>query len=85
MLHPESQAKERAGSVSVLGKGHLPAFVDESSLSYLSVVVSEVLRWEVVAPLAIPHSSTGEDNNNGYTILNGAVVIRNSWYVLHLL
>lgn len=85
VLYPKAQAKAQAEIDSVLGEGHLPTFADESSLPYLSAVVSEVLRWEVVAPLAILHLSTGEDNYNGYTIPKGTLVIPNSWYVLNLL
>lgn len=84
VLYPEAQAKARAEIESVLGEGQLPTFADESSLPYLSAVVSEVLRWEVVAPFAIPHLSTEEDNYNGYTIPKGTLVIPNTWYVLIL-
>ncbi|KZP06779.1 cytochrome P450 [Athelia psychrophila] len=83
VLYPEAQAKARAEIDSVLGEGQLPTFADESSLPYLSAVVSEVLRWEVVAPFAIPHLSTEEDNYNSYTIPKGTLVIPNTWAVLN--
>ena len=79
VLHPEVQAKARAELDAVLGEGHLPTFADEQSLPYLSALVSELLRWETVAPFAIPHLSTEDDVYNGCAIPKGTLVIPNGW------
>ncbi|KZP23303.1 cytochrome P450 [Athelia psychrophila] len=55
----------------------------ETSLPYISAIVKECLRWEVVAPIAFPHQSTTDDVYRGYHIPAGTMVIPNSWAVLN--
>ncbi|KZP23269.1 cytochrome P450 [Athelia psychrophila] len=83
MKYPEVQAKAQLEIDSVLGSGHLPGFGDEASLPYISAIVKECLRWEVVTPISIPHQSTKDDEYRGYHIPAGTVVIPNTWAVLN--
>lgn len=76
---PEVQAKAQAELDAVLGKGQIPTFNDQASLPYLTAVVKESLRYQQVAPLAIPHQLVKEDVYKGYTFPAGAVIIPNSW------
>lgn len=77
--YPEVQAKAQHELDRVLGFGQLPSFGDEASLPYLSAIVKEVLRWEIVTPIALPHQSTEDDEYRGYHIPAGTLVIPNSW------
>ncbi|KZP23279.1 cytochrome P450, partial [Athelia psychrophila] len=83
MKHPEVQAKAQLELDGVLSSGQLPSFDDEASLPYISAIVKECLRWEVVAPIAVPHRSTADDEYRGYHIPAGTLVIPNSWAVLN--
>ncbi|KZP23292.1 cytochrome P450 [Athelia psychrophila] len=83
MKHPEVQKKAQLELDSVLGLCQLPSPGEEASLPYISAIVKECLRWEVVTPIAIPHRSTVDDEYRGYHIPAGTLVIPNSWAVLN--
>lgn len=82
LRYPDVQAKARAHLDQVLGKNQLPRFEDEPSLPYITAIAKEVLRWQTVTPLAVPHVVTEEDNYKGYTIPAGSIILANSWYVI---
>lgn len=50
-LHPEVQKRAQEELDRVLAPGHLPDFVDQPSLPYITAIVKEVLRWQPVARL----------------------------------
>lgn len=79
LKYPNVQAKAQAHLEQVLGKNQLPRFDDEPSLPYITAIVKEILRWQLVTPLALPHLNTEEDNYKGYTIPAGSVIIANAW------
>ncbi|KAJ7147791.1 cytochrome P450 [Mycena crocata] len=81
LSNPEAQQKAQAELDSVLGKEQLPDFSDQASLPYVTAVVKEVLRWNLVAPIAIPHYILAEDVYRGYRIPAGSIVIGNSWAI----
>lgn len=81
--HPEVQAKAQLELDNFLNPGQLPSFGDEASLPYISAIVNECLRWQVVLPFAIPHQSTQDDEYRGYFIPAGTLVIPNSWWDCH--
>ncbi|EAU86764.1 cytochrome P450 [Coprinopsis cinerea okayama7 len=81
--YPEVQAKAQKELDRVLGPNALPDFGDEESLPYISAIVKEVLRWQTVTPLAIPHYLTEDDEYNGYFLPKGSVVVGNAWAMLH--
>jgi hypothetical protein len=53
-LYPEVQKKAQAEIDSVVGPNRLPDFHDRSSLPYLTALVKEVGRWNLVVPLGRP-------------------------------
>ncbi|KAJ7210342.1 cytochrome P450, partial [Mycena pura] len=60
----------------------LPDFDD--SVPYVDAIMLELLRWRPVGPLSVPHAVTIDDIYKGYYhIPAGAVVVGNSWAVLH--
>ncbi|KAF9222063.1 cytochrome P450 [Gyrodon lividus] len=82
-LFPEAQKKAQAEIDAVIGSDRLPTFADRDSLPYVDALVKEVLRWNVVAPLGVPHRVTEDDIHNGYYIPKGSLVIANIWFMLH--
>jgi len=83
IMHPEAQRKAQAEIDKVIGSDRLPKLADQPSLPYVDALVKEVLRWNPVAPLGIPHIAAEDDVYEGYFIPKGALVIANIWQILH--
>ncbi|KXN81295.1 O-methylsterigmatocystin oxidoreductase [Leucoagaricus sp. SymC.cos] len=81
-LYPEVQRKAQKELDAVLN-GRLPEFNDRPSLPYINAMVKESMRWQLVAPLAVPHKTSEADEYNGYYIPKGTLVIGNEWSMLH--
>ncbi|KAJ2922481.1 hypothetical protein H1R20_g14609, partial [Candolleomyces eurysporus] len=81
--HPEVVKKAQAQIDAVVKPGHLPDLEDEPSLPYITAIAREALRWRDVTPIAIPHFLSADDEYKGYHLPKGAVVIANSWAMLH--
>ncbi|KAI6042938.1 cytochrome P450 [Pisolithus marmoratus] len=79
VLHPEVQAKVHAEFDAVLGRGVFPTFEDRPRLPYLQAVLYEVMRWNPVFPLGVPHATTTSDVYKGHHIPKGCIVIFNAW------
>ncbi|KAJ7671884.1 cytochrome P450 [Mycena rosella] len=82
-LYPEVQKKAQEELDSVVGPDRLPSFDDRPNLPYLNAIVTEIHRWNPVAPLGVPHRSTQEDVYNGYRIPLGSILFANNWGILH--
>ncbi|OAX41845.1 cytochrome P450 [Rhizopogon vinicolor AM-OR11-026] len=82
-LHSEVQINAQAELDAVIGPGRLPDYKDRASLPYINATVKEVLRWNPVAPLGLPHMVTNDDTYNGYFIPAGTTIIGNTWTILH--
>ncbi len=78
-LHPEAQKKAQAELDAVVGPGRMPEFSDWKSLVYVDALIKEVLRWHTVAPFGLAHSTTADDELNGYFIPAGTVLLPNIW------
>ncbi|KAF8874029.1 cytochrome P450 [Infundibulicybe gibba] len=81
-LYPDVQRKAQAELDLVLGKNKLPEF----NLGFpddVNAVAMEGMRWQNVAPLGFPHTSTHDDEYDGYFIPKGTLVIVNAWSILH--
>ncbi|KAJ3569367.1 hypothetical protein NP233_g5093 [Leucocoprinus birnbaumii] len=83
LLYPEVQQKAQAEIDAVIGLDRLPEFSDRDQLPYISAILKEVLRWNPVLSIGIPHLSTGDDVYNGYYIPSGSIVIANTYAMLH--
>jgi cytochrome P450 len=79
--YPDVQAKAQAELDAVIGRGQLPTFNDEGSLPYLNAVIKECMRWLVIAPMALPHVLTVDDEYKGFKLPAESIVIANSWFV----
>ncbi|EIW61897.1 cytochrome P450 [Trametes versicolor FP-101664 SS1] len=82
-LNPEVQKKAQAEIEAVIGTDRLPTTEDRENLPYVNAVLLEVLRWNNVAPLAIPHRVIEDDFHAGYFIPKDSIVIANVWRMLH--
>ncbi|KAK7047633.1 hypothetical protein VNI00_006401 [Paramarasmius palmivorus] len=82
-ISPEVQRKAREEIDRVVQAMKLPTFEDEESLPYATALVWEVLRWQNVTPIGVPHCIEDEDEYMGYRIPAGSVVISNVWAILH--
>jgi len=67
----------------VIGRDRLPTFDDRPRLPYLEAVCKELMRWQMVAPLGVPHVSCQDDIYRGYFIPKGTVILANAWAILH--
>ncbi|KAG6873914.1 hypothetical protein C0995_009694 [Termitomyces sp. Mi166 len=82
-LNPEIMRKAQAEIDSVVGNDRLPTLEDRQYLPYIDALTKEVFRWNVVAPLGLPHCLTEDDVHDGYFIPKGTVVIVNIRSILH--
>ncbi|GJE96471.1 cytochrome P450 [Phanerochaete sordida] len=83
LLYPDAQRKAQEELDRVVGRGRLPEIADQEALPYISAIIKEVLRWQPIAPTAVPHKSVADDWYDGYFIPAGTVVIGNVWAILH--
>ncbi|KAF0319376.1 cytochrome p450 oxidoreductase [Colletotrichum asianum] len=82
-LYPEVQRKAQAEIDQVVGQDRLPTFSDRPNLPYIEALLMELLRWQPVVPMSIPHMSSEEDIVNGYYIPKESVILPNIWYFTH--
>lgn len=80
--HPDVQKKAQAELDSVIGPNALPSFHDRQNLPYIKAVVKEVLRWNAVLNVGLPHVLTTDDTIGGYFIPKGTIIFGNSWTLL---
>jgi len=80
-LHPEVVQRAQKELERVVGTERLPTMDDRPNLPYIESIMKEVLRWAPVGPLAIPHSTTEEDEYKGYRIPAGTTVLMNMWAI----
>ncbi|KAI0069313.1 cytochrome P450 [Artomyces pyxidatus] len=83
VLYPDVQKKAQAELDAVTGRTRLPDFSDRARLPYTEAICKELIRCRVVTPLGAPHAATQDDVYNGYFIPKGALVVANSWAMLH--
>ncbi|KIM45541.1 hypothetical protein M413DRAFT_442214 [Hebeloma cylindrosporum] len=81
LLHPDIQKKCQAEIDAVCNNERLPDITDRDQLPYLSATMKELMRWQPVSPLALPHRVIKDDVYNGCFIPAGTVVMGNTWAV----
>ncbi|KAI0264152.1 cytochrome P450 [Gloeopeniophorella convolvens] len=82
LLNPAVQREAQAELDSVTARERLPTFEDRPLLPYTDAVCKEVLRWQPVTPLAVPHATVQDAVYEGYFIPKGAIIIGNTWALL---
>ena len=84
-LYPEIQCKGQNEIDRVIGMDRLPLLSERGSLPYVEAIVLEILRWQPITPLNVPHACIEDDVYDGYRIPKGATIMVNSWLVLQRL
>ncbi|KAI9441889.1 cytochrome P450 [Lactarius indigo] len=75
-LYPEVQRRAQAQIDSVVSRDRLPTFNDRSRLPYIEAICKELIRWQIIGPLGVPHSSTEDSVYRGFFIPKGCHVTR---------
>ncbi|KAI0253723.1 cytochrome P450 [Lactifluus subvellereus] len=83
VLYPEVKKKAQAELDSLLGRDRLPTFGDRPHLPYIDAMCKELMRWQLVTPMGIPHASTEDDVYRGFFIPKGSIMVANAWAILH--
>ncbi|KAH9938483.1 cytochrome P450 [Fomitopsis serialis] len=82
MCFPGAQKKAQAEIDRVVGNDRLPRLNDRDELHYVRALIWEVLRWQPIGPLGVPHRLTEDDTHAGYFLPKGTIVIANIWRML---
>lgn len=82
VLYPDVQKRAQAAIDEVSGKNRIATIDDFDSLPYIHALVQEVIRWQPVNPLALPHCATEDGFYGDIFIPKGATVLGNSWAML---
>ncbi|KAG1742544.1 cytochrome P450 [Suillus lakei] len=80
LLHPDVQSRALAEVNAVCGD-NVPSFEHRPSLPYIEAVCREVLRWQPIVPLGLPHMTSQDDVYEGYLIPKGSMVLVNEWAI----
>ncbi|RDB17752.1 hypothetical protein Hypma_001133 [Hypsizygus marmoreus] len=83
LLHPAAQKRAQAELDRVIGDGRLPTIEDRPRLPYIEATLKELMRWEPVAPIGVPHMVSQDDVYDGYFLPAGSTVFGNTWTILH--
>ncbi|KXN80650.1 O-methylsterigmatocystin oxidoreductase [Leucoagaricus sp. SymC.cos] len=59
----------------------LPTFDDWERLPYIIAIILEVLRYNTVTPLGLPHGVAIDDIYNGMLIPEGSMICANLWLI----
>jgi len=82
VLHPQEFKKAQEEMDRVVGKHRLPNIDDRPSLPYLDCLLKEVLRWNPMVPLGMPHRLMEDDIYRDYFIPKGTTVLANIYAIL---
>ncbi|KAF8742993.1 cytochrome p450, partial [Rhizoctonia solani] len=76
VTHPEVQKRAQDEITRVIGSDRLPTYADRESLPYIEAVYKEILRWNPIVPIGLPHLSTAtcDDEFRGMRIPKGSIV-----------
>jgi len=80
-LHPEVMKRAQNEIDRVTEQERLPTFDDWDRLPYINAIIMEVLRYNTVTPLGLPHGVAQDDIYNGMLIPKGSMVCANLWLI----
>ncbi|KAN0125502.1 cytochrome P450 [Russula decolorans] len=73
VLFPQVQKRAQAELDAVVGRDRLPTFDDRPHLPYIEAICKELMRWLMVAPIGVSHSSRKDDVYKGFFIPKGQI------------
>ncbi|PSN69539.1 cytochrome P450 [Corynespora cassiicola Philippines] len=78
ILHyPEAYAKVNEEMDRVVGRDRMPTFEDQKNLPYLEAFIKETMRWRLVTPTVIAHSSIQDYTYKGMFIPKDTAIYPN--------
>ncbi|KAJ7045928.1 cytochrome P450 [Mycena alexandri] len=84
LMFPEVQQKAREELDRVVGRDRLPNLDDRKYLPYVGqALIKEIMRWQPVSPLGVPHCNPTDFMYNGYLIPAGTMLLGSAWAILH--
>ncbi|KAJ2915834.1 hypothetical protein MD484_g4605, partial [Candolleomyces efflorescens] len=83
VLNPDVQKKVQAEIDTVVGNDRLPTHEDRPNMPYTNAVLTELLRWNSVAPSGVPHVAIEDGYIGGYFIPKDSMILANLWGILH--
>ncbi|KAG6867476.1 hypothetical protein C0993_002299 [Termitomyces sp. T159_Od127] len=78
-LNPHVMQKAQEDINRVTEGERLPTFDDWERLPYINAIILEVLRYNTVTPLGLPHSVAKDDIYDGMLIPKGSMICANLW------
>ncbi|ETW77258.1 cytochrome P450 monooxygenase 4 [Heterobasidion irregulare TC 32-1] len=81
--YPDVQKRAQEEIDLVVGRDRLPDYDDRPRLPYINAVCQELMRWRMVTPLGVVHTTTEDDVYEGYFIPKGSQIWVNAWAMLH--
>ncbi|KIM41937.1 hypothetical protein M413DRAFT_71520 [Hebeloma cylindrosporum] len=82
VLYPHEFKKAQQEIDKVIGRNRLPNLDDRPSLPYLECVLKEVLRWNPMVPLGMPHRLMEDDFYRDFYLPSGTTVLANIYAIL---
>ncbi|CAI8590036.1 unnamed protein product [Vicia faba] len=79
--HPEVLRKAKEEIETQIGKNKLIEEQDLPKLPYLQNIISETLRLHPIAPLLIPHYSSGDCTIGGFNVPKDTIILTNVWAI----
>ncbi|KAI0326116.1 cytochrome P450 [Cubamyces sp. BRFM 1775] len=83
IMYPDVQKRAQQELDALVGPDRLPESTDRPSLTYISAIVKEVLRWHILTPLGMSHRCMEDDVYREWVIPENATVMANVWAILH--
>ncbi|EJT98940.1 cytochrome P450 [Dacryopinax primogenitus] len=81
LLFPSSLLRAQQEMDEVIGSDRLPRIEEKDQLPYCAAMAQEVLRWNPVVNLSLPHVLTEEEEYDGYVLPRGSIIVANIWFV----
>ncbi|EAW13763.1 cytochrome P450 [Aspergillus clavatus NRRL 1] len=79
VLYPTVVSKAQRELDSIVGSDRMPSFDDLDQLPFINAIISELLRWRPISPIAVPHAVMQDDEYMGYFIPRGATIVANQY------
>jgi len=83
VLSPHVQERAQAELDRIVGRDQLPTFDDRPRLPYIEAICRELIRWQMVTPMGIPHASSEDGVYKGLFIPKGSIIVADAWAILH--
>ncbi|KAK7032164.1 hypothetical protein VNI00_013338 [Paramarasmius palmivorus] len=80
---PDVQRKAQEEIDRVVGHERSPVLQDIDNLPYIRALIQEAHRFHPVAPLAIPHSASADEEYRGYIIPKDTTIFVNTYAIFH--